>query len=267
MCQKMKTIVYTCILLAATFFFASCEKDGSVDTNNTITADTTSTTSAMSSANTKNSEPSEPEEVYEPEGVLRRKNFISSYYDATRIYIASYDKNSSEYPVIKISVGGVRYATGNSKYDEIAEKFGDTHYNGYNDPTYEAIDDTVKTIDIISTEDFDDLHPKGASLSDITSVVIASPHKYLTSGYHDEFTQDQYDSVYNLLSPYNIYFHYHYAVMYDKMQNIVPDDVKLFYPEFYVIFDQLPAKKGTYTFDVSVNFSETSFVRSVDIEF
>ena len=263
----MKTIVYTCILLAATFFFFSCEKEGNDDSNHTNATDTTSTTRATSTASTKSTDSVVPEEVYELEGTARRKNFISSYYDATRIYIAPYSDNRSEYPVIKVSVGGTRYATGSDKYDEIAEKFGDTHYYGYNDPTYEAINDTVKAIDITCTEDFDDAHPKGASLSDITSVVISSPHQYLASGYHDEIKLEELESMYDFFAAYSIYFHEHYAVTYDKMQNIVPDDIKLFFPQFYIIFDQLPAKEGTYTFDVSVKFSETLFNRSVDVEF
>ena len=158
-----------------------------------------------------------------------------------------------------------KYTSNDDQYNQIAKQIGDTCWNGYNDPSYAAVNDEIKAIDVICVDAYDDKHGEGSSLSDIATVVLASPYNFIKSGYKDERKQEEIESIKDYYRPYYISFIDHYDITSVNMNDLGSTNVKYFDPEIFIIFNKLPAEKGIYRFYVTVKFSDKKFKKMVTI--
>jgi hypothetical protein len=71
------------------------------------------------------------------------------------------------------------------KFQELAEKYGDTNFDGCYVNTYQhtVIADVIQKIDVIAVEDYDSKHKAGDSLADIIKVNCFSVRQYLENDY------------------------------------------------------------------------------------
>ena len=199
-------------------------------------------------------------------GIVRREHFINRYYDINDVTIGRRGVNhESDYFVISILVNGSKYTSNDDQYNQIAKQIGDTCWNGYNDPSYAAVNDEIKAIDVICVDAYDDKHGEGSSLSDIATVVLASPYNFIKSGYKDERKQEEIESIKDYYRPYYISFIDHYDITSVNMNDLGSTNVKYFDPEIFIIFNKLPAEKGIYRFYVTVKFSDKKFKKMVTI--
>ena len=153
------------------------------------------------------------------EGIVRREHFINRYYDVNDVTIGRRGVNhESDYFVISILVNGSKYSSNDDKYNQIAKQIGDTCWNGYNDPSYAAVNDEIKAIDVTCVDAYDDKHGEGSSLSDIATVVLASPYNFIKSGYKDERKYEEIDSIADYYRQYFISFINHYDITKIKMR-------------------------------------------------
>ena len=208
----------------------------------------------------------------QPVGIVKSKNFIFSYFDADSVTLEQGSNSKGALPVIIVRTGGTEYnpEINEPQYNQICEQYGDTCYYGYNDPTYEAVNDGIKDIDIVCNEIFDEEHGEGSSLSDIVSVLTYSPYNYIASNYKTaQLPAEGYELVPGVVKKCGITIQtsYGYETKLTKMQNISSEDIKLFFPVSYFIFDKLPSQSGTYTFVVTVKLSDKTLSGTVKMEF
>jgi len=236
------------LLLAAIIFCQSCAKvDEHSDTNDANIDEVTEFSSI--------------------EGNVKRKNFINSYIDVNDITVEKFDNQQSVFPMIVVSTDGHRYSVNSDRHKQISEQIGDTCYYRYSDPSYEVVNDEICDIDIICVEAFDDEHQEGASLSNITTVVMASPYNYVKNGYKDDSKQDDSKTLAEYLEYNGIYFLPHYEAKCVKMKDLNQCETIYFAPQLFIIFDKLPSKKGFYSFNVMLDLSDNKLKKMVKMNF
>jgi hypothetical protein len=120
---------------------------------------------------------------------------------------------------------------------------------------------------MIAIDAFDDNHGEGSSLSDITTVVVSSPYNYIQAGYKDKSIVSDDNSLSEFLESNGIYIQNHYEATCVKMKDFTTQNVKLFAPQIYIIFDDRPAKEGLYRFYITVNLSDKKFKEMVQMNF
>lgn len=88
----------------------------------------------------------------------------------------------------------------------------------------------IKSIHVVTNQDFDKDHPAGSNIDDLLSINLLSAYPYIKSGYKD---YHHYDSF--------------------ELQNIDPDFLKLNAAEFGNLrFNKKPETRGYFTFTVSI---------------
>ena len=205
-------------------------------------------------------------------GDLVYKHLIWSYYDAHNIELNQLSCWTGLLPAVMVNIYGTEYKISEEKYTSLSEQYGDTCYYGYSDPTFKVVNDRIESIDIVCNEIFDNEHGKGSSVSDVISVVVSSPYNYIVSNYNrSKISGLSYEQIPNVVTDgckgMLLTDDYGYEVKTAKIQNIGFENIKLFYPYLYFVFDKLPSQSGTYTFVVTIKLSDKTLSGTVKMEF
>lgn len=135
--------------------------------------------------------------------------------------------------------------TNNAIFEEMNRRHNDTSFNRICTEDFDHmfyyrnyICFDINTIDVISTEDFDEQHPAGTSLNDLIRFVGITPMPYIKSGYVDEYdwqtgvlnekiVNSLYSQVYSGLETVN-YEEIAYTHLIDKPLNeVLPEDLMM----------------------------------------
>lgn len=142
-------------------------------------------------------------------------------------------------------------------YKRCAEFYGDTTYHGVHElGNSSGCVAPLSNIVVKTDKDFDEAHPAGATLNDLFQIRYPGFYNYIKSGYKPKegLGSEQLDSISELA---------------------VFKDVSLFSGHTSLIFKQLPATPGKYTFTVTLTFGEDPLTgekvelapASIEIEF
>ncbi len=259
-------LLKTLVLMLGICIIASCEKDAEEASTNDSTISNQSGTG--------------------------RYNYIDAYIDADTIEVTQYVHDKKQ-PVIWVFVEGMRYDSrgwsGGDNYktnqdsvvpinkdvlaklkeenrkvfDSIARVIGDTTYPSMPQIPYShtTVNDTIVGIDVVCREDYDNAHKAGSSVADIVDFYGSSPYDYIQNGYKDTSPTESFPVV----KDYSLGITW--SVITCNIANVADVDMKFLDAQFYLVFDKLPAKSGTYTFDVSVKFSKKTLKNTVTMEF
>ena len=144
-------------------------------------------------------------------------------------------------------------------FQQYSEQLGDTtmpssEANWHVCPnSVSVIINKIEGIDVFCNDNFDKNHPKGSSVSDILTFYGSTPAKYIKRGY-----------VWIGLThkvPQGISTKYPDLIECNAA-TIADNNVEFYSRQFYLYFDKLPEKNGTYTFDVVIKFVDKE-LRSV----
>jgi hypothetical protein len=185
------------------------------------------------------------------------KNYIQSFVLCDSITFGIDDRSNNLYIVFL----GERIDSHDNRFQSLIEHFGDTAYNKELTSMFmfqQAVADEFISIDLISDRDFDALHPAGESLRNIMKFHGASPYKYITSGYTDEFDWNGNDipegfDVFLVDSPPN-----GYHPVYKLLPALAVDDLKLLGKWAGISFTVKPPL-GEHNFTLTVKTATREF--------
>ncbi|MBO7566561.1 MAG: hypothetical protein J6T60_05640 [Bacteroidales bacterium] len=147
------------------------------------------------------------------------------------------------------------------KFHELAKLLGDTCFPGELTPlSNSVINDTIFAIDVICNDDFDENHKKGDSVNDLITFYGSTPYHYVTNGY--TWLCKYPFSV----MPYGILEQYRDFII-CKVDELDEQETKYCSPDFDLYFDKLPSQPGTYTFDVTIKFTDKELKTTVTMKF
>ena len=148
-------------------------------------------------------------------------------------------------------------------FDSIAKRIGDTCFNQESVLLSHCVaNDTIMSIDVVCNEDFDGTHKAGHSVSDIVDFYGSSPYNFIRNGYNHTQSGGCYTQI---MKDYGLGIDSELTMC--RITDIAAENVKFFDTHFYLVFDKLPAKSGTYTFDVSIKLSKKTLQNTVTMEF
>lgn len=213
-------------------------------------------------------------------------SYITTYYDYDDIALTLTDKGN-----IRISYDTVSFhkeyrwnSTGQNKiiYDSLCTVHNDLGYNKKR--AYIGAPDWgncstfgISHIDVVSNNNYDELHPTGELLNDIIYFISASPKKYIDSGYNFTYDWDnetpeifkkEPELTYNFCNTSELP---NYSPIVHKLSDIEPNELVMLpaYYFGYLVFESSPTKvkeqKLTVTFSLS-NGKKISKVISVNFE-
>ena len=256
------------LLLIVTSVFCACDKETEPLSDNNSGRDTTlvrETTIQETYSDVKNT----PTCKY---------SFIQGFVDADVLYTSQNNNIDGElYPGMYVYMDGATYdwngmCFGDEKHDKhtievfkkYSEQLGDTlmpqseaswHYSPCN---ITVIVNEITDIEVICNEDFDENHKKGSSVSDILTFYGSTPVKYIKRGY-TWIGQTRH-------VPQGIRSHYPDLII-SNAADIAENDVAFYDEMFLLYFDQLPDNPGTYTFDVTIKFTDKELRNEVTMKF
>ena len=147
-------------------------------------------------------------------------------------------------------------------FDSISKRIGDTCFNREGVPFMHSVaNDTIMGIDVVCNVDFDETHKAGHSVSDIVDFYGSSPYYYIRNGYQ----HTQSGGYTQIMKDYGMGIDSELAKC--RISDIAAANVKFFDSHFFLVFDKLPAKSGSYTFDVSIQLSKKTLRNTVTMEF
>ncbi len=275
------------VLLIGLVFCASCEKETEAPSTDVTTPSKSNSSTSSKEGRIDVSQDNE----FPIDGTVFSKYYIDVYVDADTVITMQqtfYEKK----PVIMVSMEGIKYdskgwsGTTNyerkgghlaalskgdaellekenfSVFDSIAKHIGDTCFNSSSVPLGRSVvNDTIMDIEVVCNEDFDDMHKAGSSLSDIIDFYGSSPYEYIKNGYKEM----------KPLIRSQIVLDYGLGIIWQVVNCGISDiadvNLKYFQDYFYLVFDELPTQRGTYTFEVSIKLSKKELKNTVTVEF
>ncbi len=129
-------------------------------------------------------------------------SYVYQYTTADTMYLqADIYTNQKDKIIVAFDGWHLTRATDPTKYNAIGEKHNDMTYNkkieSNSDPSvphgYLAVD--FLSIDVVSSQDFDEQHPAGTSLNDIVRFTAYSPYNYIQRSYTGEPEKEKIDKL------------------------------------------------------------------------
>lgn len=141
---------------------------------------------------------------------------------------------------------GIKQHPENEEFKALSRKYGDTSYNKWIVPfTNASLLTEFSSVEVTCDRAIDSRHPAGASLADIVKLCATSPYRFIRSGYNDITKTPAFflDHNFNIPNP-------GYEVVFNMLDRLTADDLKLLAPSCYLLFEQRPAP-GEYTFTIT----------------
>ncbi|MDE6340788.1 MAG: hypothetical protein K2K93_00580 [Muribaculaceae bacterium] len=176
-----------------------------------------------------------------------RNHFFTAYLRTQTIRISSPKDQTVKFYFLGRSI--TSYSS-NSEFEELANFYGDINYNG---PVFdvtgpcEIIDGALSGMKVRTISDFDNEHPAGSDVSDITECAFCSYKPFFENGYKlpDNFyTNTDYDLNEGLFGTI-----LKYKVTEINRQNTIFSDPE----EWRLMFTKQPARAGEYEFILTVD--------------
>ncbi|WP_373811542.1 DUF5034 domain-containing protein [Porphyromonas loveana] len=116
-------------------------------------------------------------------GATYRKNFVNIYISPDYLSEPSYNQESGKY-YFEIYGKYIQYNT--PEQQALSEKYGDTNFNGFAHIFEAALAQPLASVDVVAIDDYDEEHPAGSSLNDITIFTYYTYQPFISGGYHGD---------------------------------------------------------------------------------
>jgi hypothetical protein len=174
-------------------------------------------------------------------GAFYSQNLIRCYLDCDEIVLEGVENwinvlfDGKDYNAVKTP----------AKFDSLAKVNNDVDYNNMVVGFNESINDSIFSISIKCDKDIDGAHLAGTELNDLFTFKGKTYYTVIQNHYN------KYDA--------------------DRLQmsakDVTPAKTRVMCHYFSLTLDKLPAKSGTYTFDVSIKLSKKTLKNTVTMEF
>ncbi len=179
------------------------------------------------------------------DGAIYTKNYVMIYIEPTELMA---DDSVDSYGIV-LNFEGQYIGQDDDGFAELAEKYGDTHYNRRTARyLHNAFTEDLEYINITSRTDYDATHLAGALLNDIVMVSFTQHYTYVQSNYKD----------------------WSKSSVADYISNINSANYKMIDPKRYLhlTFPTPPTDTSKeYTFDVEVKMGDKIFTQSYTRQF
>ncbi len=112
--------------------------------------------------------------------VTHRKNYVNLYISPDYLSEPSYNSGSGKYS-IQIFGKYIQYNT--PEQEALSEKYGDTNFNGFAHIFVSALSQPLVSVDVVAIDDYNETHPAGSSLNDITIFTYSTYQPFISGGY------------------------------------------------------------------------------------
>lgn len=192
----------------------------------------------------------------------------TEYYGYSENYINAYITPSEA--TVNVTKWGVFVefsgytCTSGTAYEDLANKFGDIHYDKSNHSESTgaprtAMNDSVLEAKMTAIDEFDEKHAAGSDVSDLVNVKYSTFTEFISNGYNvSAISHDDRDAAFH-----KIYYYDGATLHQKKLTELTSSDTRLIFPTLMFVFSQQPQQKGAHKLRLTLKTSHMQ----VDEEF